>query len=63
MQIRELRAVIAEMSDEAEVIVRTDSNARDHEVVGARTAKLESRYFGGTKPESAEPTCLVLDVL
>lgn len=62
MRVKELKAILADLSDTAEVIVHSDSDSRDYEVINYRIVELGSRYFGGPKPESdAVANCLVLD--
>lgn len=64
MTIRQLKEMLelSKLSDDAEVVVNSDSRSRDYAVDSCRCALLETCYFGGPEPESKEPNCLVLDI-
>jgi hypothetical protein len=64
MTIRQLKEMlaVANLSDDSEVVVNSDSRSRDYLVDSCRCVLLESRYFGGPEPSSTELVCLVLDI-
>ena len=62
MTVKQLKELIANLSDASEIVVHADSNSRDYEVFQGGIESLDSRYFGGPEPESTEPNCLVLDI-
>lgn len=62
MTVKQLKKLIANLSDASEIVVHADSNSRDYLVSYMQPQPSATRYFGGDELDTTEPYCLVLYV-